>query len=200
MTLEEAVGRPVSRETQARLEQFAALLTDENARQNLVSKASLDALWQRHILDSAQLTRWVRGSVLDIGSGPGLPGLVLAILHEGPVTLLEPRRLRVEFLQRAITALGVANVRIVQGKTDRLTEPFDTITARAVAAAEQLFALATHLTHAGTRFVLPKGRSAQSELARANQAWQGDFRLERSLTDDAAAILIADRVKRRKPA
>ena len=201
MTLEEVVGRPVPRETEQRLRRFAALLTEENARQNLVSQATVADLWSRHILDGAQLVPLLKGdSLLDIGTGPGLPGMVLAILTPGPVTLLEPRRLRVEFLARAVEELGLPNVRIIQGKTDKLAETFDTITARAVAPAAQLFALAAHLTHAGTRFVLPKGRSAQSELAQANRTWQGVFRLERSLTSDEAAILVADRVRRRNKA
>ncbi|HVL78321.1 MAG TPA: RsmG family class I SAM-dependent methyltransferase, partial [Sphingomicrobium sp.] len=104
-----AAGRPVSRETFARVELFVHLLREEAQRHNLVSRSTLDALWQRHILDSAQLVRFepmAGASWVDIGSGAGLPGLVVALLVDGPVTLIEPRRLRAEFLTGAAEALG----------------------------------------------------------------------------------------------
>ena len=102
--LSAVAGRNVSRETFERLEAYASLLKAESARQNLVSAATLDHLWERHILDSAQLVRFEPhsgASWVDIGSGAGLPGIVVACLIEGPVTLIEPRRLRADFLHRA---------------------------------------------------------------------------------------------------
>ena len=103
--LEQAAQRPVSRETLRKLEAFVLLLRDANERQNLISAASGDQIWSRHILDSAQLVRFEPfegASWLDIGSGGGLPGIVIACLVDGPVTLAEPRRLRAEFLNDAI--------------------------------------------------------------------------------------------------
>ncbi len=90
---------------------------EENERQNLVSRASLDQLWLRHIADSAQLLRFApspEASWVDLGTGAGFPGLIVAALHQGPVTLVEERRLRVDFLRRAAESLGVA-VEIVAG-------------------------------------------------------------------------------------
>ena len=87
-------GRTVSRETLVLLERYADLLREEAAKQNLVSAASLDALWERHIFDSAQLVKFapdMASSWVDIGSGAGVPGIVIATLVEGPVTLVEPR-------------------------------------------------------------------------------------------------------------
>ena len=85
----------VSRETL--LAKFADLLVRENAHQNLISRSTIPAIWSRHIVDSAQLVEWAGDdaagkSWLDIGSGAGLPGIVLAILHDGPVLLVEPRK------------------------------------------------------------------------------------------------------------
>src|ERR1041384_6012556 len=100
----------VSRETMARLDRFAALLREENERQNLVSRTSLDRLWLRHIADSAQLLRFApspTASWVDLGTGAGFPGLVVALLHRGPVTLVEERRLRADFLRRAAESLAV---------------------------------------------------------------------------------------------
>jgi 16S rRNA (guanine527-N7)-methyltransferase len=93
-------GLDVSRETFDRLVAFVDLLRVAATQQNLVAPSTLETIWERHILDSAQLLRWTTpgGSWADIGSGAGLPGLVIAILSSNPVTLIEPRRLRAEFL------------------------------------------------------------------------------------------------------
>ena len=95
--LEQVTGRPVSRETVERLETYIRLLMDENQRQNLISSGTLPQLWERHIIDSAQLVRFEPrdgASWVDVGSGAGLPGVVIACIVSGPVVLLEPRRLR----------------------------------------------------------------------------------------------------------
>ena len=193
-------GLDVPRETFERVERFAALLIDENQRQNLVAKSTLPDLWQRHIADAAQLLAFApsRGSWLDIGSGAGLPGVVIAILTGAPMLLVEPRRLRAEFLQRAIDALDLGpNVSVIQSKVETVRHPaVDIITARAVASIDRLFTIAGHLSHKGTMWVLPKGKSAKSELDEARRTWQGDFRLEPSRTDPDAQILVASRVRR----
>ena len=192
-----AVGRNVPRETIEKLERFAALIREENERQNLVSRATLDNLWERHIVDSAQLVRYGRGSWLDVGSGAGLPGLVIACLVDGPVALVEPRRLRAEFLQRAAADLDLA-VAVHLSKSEALRGRFDSITARAVASADKLLRLSAHLAHSGTRWILPKGKSAQSELAEARLNWQCEARVEPSLTDPESAILVLSEVRAKK--
>jgi 16S rRNA (guanine527-N7)-methyltransferase len=194
----------VPRETIGRLEEFAALLARENERQNLVARSTLPTLWVRHILDSAQLLRHAPSpacSWLDLGSGAGFPGLIVAALHRGPVTLVESRKLRIDFLHRAAEVLGVAP-RIVPTRLERLPdEPFDAISARAFAATSQTFALSHRFSTGKTRWVLPKGASAQSELEAARASWHGDFRLVPSLTDPGASIIIAEglRPRQREP-
>jgi 16S rRNA (guanine527-N7)-methyltransferase len=181
------------------MDQYAELLLAENDRQNLVSKASVADLWQRHLIDSAQLLTFglSGGRWLDIGSGPGLPGIVLAILGVEEITLVEPRRLRTDFLEQCVVDLGLTNVSIVTGKVERLQDRFDVITARAVASLDKLLAMSSHLVKENGRWVLPKGRSAAKELEEARVTWQGDFRLEASLTDPEARILVASGVKRK---
>lgn len=188
----------VPRETSDQLRRYAALLIDENQRQNLVAKSTLDDLWRRHIDDAAQLVAYdAPGATwLDIGSGAGLPGIVVAILTGNPMILVEPRRLRADFLQRVVDDLSL-DATVIQTRADTLQRPpVDVITARAVASIDRLFAMAIHLSHNGTRWVLPKGRTAKSELDEAKKTWQGDFRLEPSRTDPDAQILIASRVRR----
>jgi 16S rRNA (guanine527-N7)-methyltransferase len=195
--LAEVAGRSVSRETFEKLEAFARLLREESARQNLVSATTLDRLWDRHILDSAQLARFEPcggASWVDIGSGAGLPGIVIACLVEGPVTLVEPRRLRADFLHKATKALEL-NASVVLGKAERAEGKFEVITARAVAPLTRFLKISSHLSTGKTVWALPKGRSAERELAEARQTWQGVFHVERSVTDAESFIVVATGVR-----
>lgn len=192
----------VPRGTIERLEAFIALLAQENERQNLVSRASLEQVWSRHILDSAQLVRLAPAGAerwLDLGTGAGFPGLIVALLHRSKVTLVESRRLRAEFLRKGAEMLQVENkVEILCSRVESMAPAsFDVISARAFAPLNRLFAIASPYSRPGTRWLLPKGRSAKSELAEAQASWQGEFRLEPSMTDPDAGIVIAEQVRRK---
>ncbi|HJU76437.1 MAG TPA: 16S rRNA (guanine(527)-N(7))-methyltransferase RsmG [Sphingomicrobium sp.] len=192
--------RPVSRETFEKLEVFVALLKAETVRQNLVSSSTLDDVWSRHILDSAQLLRFeprAGASWIDIGSGAGLPGIVIACLAEGPATLVEPRALRARFLERAVAELSL-NASVVQAKAEKVQGDFDVITGRAVAPLGKFLRISRHLSTGKTVWALPKGKNAQSELAEARRSWQGAFRVERSVTDEHSWVVVATGV-REKP-
>jgi len=196
-----AAGRNVPRETSERIEAFVQLLKEAAAGQNLIARSTLESVWERHILDSAQLVRFEPrdgASWLDVGSGAGLPGVVIALLVEGPITLVEPRRLRVEFLQLAVERLGLAaRVTIRQEKVERLSGGFDVITARAVASLGRVLEISSHLSTKKTVWVLPKGRNARTELAEARRAWQGVFHVEQSVTDPDSRIVVASGVGKR---
>ncbi|MEO5775057.1 MAG: 16S rRNA (guanine(527)-N(7))-methyltransferase RsmG [Sphingomicrobium sp.] len=192
-----ASGRDVSRETYEKIDEYAALLREEAQHQNLVSAATLETLWARHIIDSAQLARFMpkeNACWLDIGSGAGLPGVVLAIILNTQITLIEPRRLRAEFLGRVVEELDIPAT-VVCGKAERFAGSFDVLTARAVAALDRLLALGQHLTHRDSLWVLPKGRNAKSELAEARRSWHYDLRAEPSITDPEAEILLLRNVR-----
>jgi 16S rRNA (guanine527-N7)-methyltransferase len=198
--LSDVADRGVSRETFERIEAYAALLREESVRQNLVSASTLDYLWARHILDSAQLVRFeprAGASWVDIGSGAGLPGIVIACLVEGPVTLIEPRRLRAEFLHRVCESLNL-RASVFVGKAERAQGEYDVITARAVSNLAQVLKISAHLSTGKSRWVLPKGRSAERELVEAQQAWQGAFHVEQSATDSDSRILIGTGVRARR--
>jgi 16S rRNA (guanine527-N7)-methyltransferase len=129
-------SRDVPRETLGRVEAFVSLLRRENEHQNLVSRNSLNEVWTRHIQDSAQLIRFAPPDArtwLDLGTGAGFPGLIVAALHPAEVTLVEARRLRAEFLRRAAETLGVADeVEVVCARAEAMApRPFDVISARA---------------------------------------------------------------------
>jgi 16S rRNA (guanine527-N7)-methyltransferase len=198
--LARVADRDVSRETFEKIEVYVALLREEAARQNLISASTLDHVWERHILDSAQLVRFeprVGASWADIGSGAGLPGIVVACLVEGPVTLIEPRRLRAEFLHKVVEALRI-DATIFAGKVERAEGEYEVITARAVARLGETLRISQHLTTIKTVWALPRGRSADAELVEARRAWQGVFHVEQSVTDADSGIVVATGVRARR--
>jgi 16S rRNA (guanine527-N7)-methyltransferase len=198
--LEQVARRPVSRETFEKLEAYVALLKDENQRQNLVSASTLGQIWDRHIFDSAQLVRFeprAGASWIDIGSGAGLPGIVVACLVDGPVTMVEPRRLRAEFLHKAAESLQL-RAEVLCEKAERVEGTYDVITARAVANLGDLLKLSAHLSTRNTVWALPKGRNGPAELAEARHAWQGAFHVERSVTDADSWIVVGTGVRAKR--
>lgn len=178
------------------LERYAAMLVAANATQNLLAASTIPALWVRHIADSAQLLAHDRrggdGLWLDLGSGPGLPGLVAAILTERPVWLVESRALRCRFLGEVIDALDLAaRVTVQPLRLQRVASiAAATISARAFAPLPRLIDLSARFSTATTRWLLPKGQNAAKELALLTPAWHKLFHVEQSLTDAASGIII----------
>ncbi|QUM74083.1 16S rRNA (guanine(527)-N(7))-methyltransferase RsmG [Sphingopyxis granuli] len=170
------------------------MLVAENDRQNLIAASTISSLWVRHIADSAQLLaldREGKGQWIDLGSGPGLPGLVVAILSERPMLLVESRKRRCAFLRDVAEALDLAHVEVAEARLEAVaTRPAATISARAFAPLDRLIALSTRFSTANTRWLLPKGRNAVKELALLPSAWQRMFHVEQSLTDADSRILV----------
>jgi 16S rRNA (guanine527-N7)-methyltransferase len=178
-----------------RLERLAALLAEENDRQNLVSAGSLPNVWQRHIADSAQLLHYVPREKatpwLDLGTGAGFPGLVIAALRpECEVMMVESRGLRAEWLERAMKALALDNAVVVSAQIEQVeTRPMRVISARAFAPLDRLLNLSARFSTGDTLWLLPKGRSARQELQEL-RGWNHLFHVEQSLTDDDAGLIV----------
>lgn len=186
----------VSRETMTALEALVAYVTEEARHQNLVSAATLGSMWQRHIVDSAQLLRFAEPKPdehwIDLGSGAGFPGLVVALIAPCRVTLVESRGLRIAYLNRAIDLFGLSDRVDVAGMAlEKLpTIEADYISARAFAPLPRLLEGAGRFSTEKTRWLLPKGRNARTELESIAPSWQKLFHVEQSLTDADAAILV----------
>jgi 16S rRNA (guanine527-N7)-methyltransferase len=178
----------------ARLERFAAMLVAENERQNLIAASTIPTLWVRHIADSAQLLALDtdgEGLWVDLGSGPGLPGLVVAILSGRPMLLVESRKRRCEFLRDVAGELGLGHVEVAEAPLERVsTRPAGTISARAFAPLDRLIDLSARFSTESTRWLLPKGRNAVKELALLPPTWQRMFHVEQSRTDATSQILV----------
>ncbi|MEJ0027792.1 MAG: 16S rRNA (guanine(527)-N(7))-methyltransferase RsmG [Rhizomicrobium sp.] len=184
----------VSRETLARLKAYIGLLTDWNARHNLVSAKSLEDVWRRHIWDSAQLVSYVpttAATLADLGSGAGFPGLILAELLRGKVrvSLFESTGKKAEFLRAVAGRLGldveIRNERIESAQA----APFDVVTARALAPLDKLLGYAQHLAGKRTICLFLKGQSLASELTEARKSWRMKALQHQSATDPSGVIL-----------
>ncbi|MEO6152455.1 MAG: 16S rRNA (guanine(527)-N(7))-methyltransferase RsmG [Croceibacterium sp.] len=184
-----------------RLDHLSAALREESTRQNLVSTDSLDNVWVRHFADSAQLVDFgprETGPWVDLGSGAGFPGLVLAIAQPGVDTvLIESRKRRVEWLMRCVHDLQLANCRILGSKLENI-ETFEAavITARAFAPLEKLLRLSARFSTSATMWLLPKGRSAAQDLAGQPSWVRGMFHVKQSQVNHEAGILIGRGVAR----
>lgn len=199
MDLAEASGRPVTADALERLREYERMVVVENARQNLVSRGTIDSFWSRHIIDSGQLLRFVpdqHATWADVGSGAGLPGVVVSCIGAGRVTLIEPRALRADFLRRVVSALEL-DAEVIQTKAERVRGAFDVVTARAVTALDRLLHLSQPFSTSKTLFLFPKGKSARIELAATRREWHGSFHVEQSATDVDSFIIVAQDVKAR---
>lgn len=178
-----------------RLERFVGMLSEENQRQNLVSAASLQSVWQRHIADSLQLLDHVPGEAspwLDLGSGAGMPGLVIALARpDMRIGLVESRKKRVEWLERIGAEFSLANCTIHGLRLESVeSREMAVITARAFAPLGKLLDLSARFSTRTTCWVLPKGRSGAQELLQQPVRIREMFHVEQSVTDPEAGILI----------
>ncbi len=198
MTEDEARNQLVERFGMNDVDRVAAFLTmvsTENSSQNLVAPSTLATIWTRHALDSAQLLFHVErssGRWLDIGTGGGFPGIVIALLSDHAVTMVEPRKRRAEFLQACVDRLNIANATVLTAKVEAVAGRFATISARAVASVEKLLQAAAHCATSDTRWILPRGRMGSGELAALQRDQRRVFHVEQSITDPESSILIVN--------
>ena len=195
----------VSRETAERLAAFVALLGKWQRAENLIAPSTLPAVWRRHVADSAQLValypdtrRW-----LDLGSGAGFPGLVVAILHADTdgarVHLVESNRKKCAFLRAAIRETQAPAI-VYEGRIDSViagwSEPVERISARALAPLADLLTLAAPLMEQGVPAAFHKGQDFVREISEATQSWGFDLIKHDSRVGDGGAILDISNLRR----
>ncbi|GEK80390.1 16S rRNA (guanine(527)-N(7))-methyltransferase RsmG [Agrococcus baldri] len=154
---------------------FTASLAEQGETLGLIGPRELPQLWSRHILNSALLAPLLRGRVGDVGSGAGLPGLVLAIARpDVELTLIEPMERRTDWLQSEVDRMALPNVRVLRARAEDLHGngqllPLDQVTARAVSALRTLIPLTAPLVRSAGELILLKGGRAQDEIAAAQK-------------------------------
>jgi 16S rRNA (guanine527-N7)-methyltransferase len=195
----------VSRETQEKLALLESELRRWQAIKNLVGPATLDRIWDRHIVDSLQLLDLAPDARtwLDLGSGAGFPGLVLAIAGQGrglKVDLVESNSRKCAFLRHVVRLTG-ANATVHEARLETVVPSFvgktDVVSARALASLTKLVEWTEPLLKAGTTGLFPKGRDAEIELTQARESWTFDVEILPSLTDPDARILRITSVENR---
>ena len=197
-----ALGINVSRETLQRLETNAGLLVKWQARINLVGPATLPDLWRRHFLDSAQLLPVLPaagGTLVDLGSGAGFPGLVLAIMTDWRVHLVDSDQRKSAFLRQVALDCGVLDrVTIHAQRIEQVAGiAADLVTARACAPLGELLELAEpFIGEKGTGLFL-KGAQAEEELTQARRRWTMRLDRRESISDPAGVILIVTQLKQK---
>jgi len=197
---------PVSRETESRLDRYLDLLGQWQTKTNLVAPSTLPHLWTRHVADSLQLLTlapdartWV-----DLGSGGGFPGIVLACaLAEKPgsvVHLVERNSKKAAFLREALritSAPGIVHATGIEDIVDSIQGPIDCVTARALAPLHQLIGFAEPLVGKGAKALFLKGQDVEAELTEATKYWNIKPILHSSLTGGHGWIVELDHIERR---
>jgi len=184
-----------------RLSAFLDMVVAEAPHQNLIAPSTIEAIWARHAVDSLQLVG-IGGNApsdwIDIGTGGGFPGLAIALVSPGRMVLVEPRRRRADFLSLCIARLGIGDrVTVEARKIESVKGTAQIISARAVASLQNLLRAASHCATTDTRWLLPRGRLDQDELAALREQWRFMFHVEQSATSPESSIVVLDKVSAR---
>ena len=197
---------PVSRETEARLDRYIALLLEWQAKTNLVAPSTLANLWTRHVSDSLQLLNLAPSakSWVDLGSGGGFPGVVLACaLAETPgarIHLVERIAKKAAFLREAVRVTaspGTVHLADIGDTVDRIGGPIDCVTARALAPLHQLIGFAEPWVKKGAKALFLKGQDVEAELTEATKYWNIEPKLHSSRTGGQGWIVELGSIERR---
>lgn len=198
----------VSRETEARLDRYVGLLREWQAKTNLIAPSTLPQLWTRHIANSLQLLALAPSAKIwvDLGSGGGFPGVVLACaLADMPgamVHLVERNAKKAAFLREALRltgARGTVHLADIGDTVDRMEDPVDCVTARAVAPLHQLIGFVEPLVRRGAKVLFLKGQDVEAELTEATKYWKITPHLHSSRTGGHGWIVEIDRIERQNP-
>lgn len=198
---------PVSRETEARLDRYLALLLEWQAKTNLVAPSTLPQLWTRHVSDSLQLLDLAPDAKIwvDLGSGGGFPGIVLACaLADKPdarIHLVERNAKKAAFLREACRVTGshgVVHLSEIGDIVEKWSGPVDCVTARALAPLHQLIGFAEPLVNKGATALFLKGQDVEAELTDSAKYWNIKPNLHSSRTGGQGWIVEIDRIERRK--
>ncbi|MEY3185845.1 MAG: hypothetical protein RIR58_581 [Actinomycetota bacterium] len=175
---------------------YADLLATTAIQRGLIGPRETDRVWERHIENCIPLTTLLsdkNATVADVGSGAGLPGIVIALAKPGlRVTLIEPLQRRVEFLYEVVDALKINNVEIIRAKSEVVKGSYNFVTARAVAPLPRLIQTTWHLVAPGGSLLAMKGESAAAEMAESNLSIAANSQLHEINIDDLPLARIVE--------
>ena len=179
-----------------KLKMFETELLKANSKHNFIAKSTEDFIWSRHILDSAQLVKYIdfnNGSLSDLGSGAGFPGLVLAIYNQNfnfHVKLYEKSPVKKEFLREMIVKLKI-KASLFSNVFDERVESYY-ITSRAFKKLDKIIQVSREIAKKPHKLLILKGQNAEDEAIKAFKSYKYSYKLEKSMTNEKSKILIAD--------
>jgi 16S rRNA (guanine527-N7)-methyltransferase len=193
----------VSRETLERLTEFKNLLIKWNQKINLIGKESINEVWLRHIIDSAQLLKFIskENIICDLGSGAGFPGIVLSLCGVGNISLVESDRRKSIFLTEA-AKLTNNTLNIINERVEKLNGiKANVITARGFAALAEIFSLCENILRENSRLklVLLKGKTIKDEIDKALKGWSFDYKLYPSISNQDGSVIVISNVNAINP-
>jgi len=199
-----AAAANVSRETLERLKAMDRVLIDWSSRHNLVARSTMDERWRRHYLDAAQIAPLLpkdAKTLVDLGSGAGFPGLVLAAMlaeKDVHVTLIESTGKKAAFLSEAGRAMGLQNLQVIPARIEavKLPSPPDIITARALARLDKLLGYGHGIAGKNTKYFFAKGQDVEGELTQAAKSWHMEVIRHPSITSPDGTILEIGNLRR----
>ena len=183
----------VSRETFDKFKEYESLLGAWQKKINLVSRETIEQAWQRHLLDSAKIALYIQdksSSLLDLGSGAGLPGVVLSILGFSNVKLVESNKKKTAFLKEVRRKLDLS-YEVYEDRIEAL-KPFEVgvVTSRALASLDELLFYSYGFTTQETQLIFHKGKSNKVEIERARSKWHFQLESKPSITSQEGVVLI----------
>ena len=181
-----------------KLIEFLKELAIHNKRTNLVGKSTLVNPWRSHILDCIQVSPFIKNknsTILDMGTGAGLPGLVLAIIGYKNVNLVDSNRKKINFVKYISKKLGIS-VKILLSRIEKLNNPrFDFLISRALASLNKLFIYSHKLTNKDTVLIFLKGKKVKNEIQEAKKIWSFNSEIYPSQSDERGSVLIVKKLK-----
>ncbi len=181
-----------------KLEKFHNYLLEYNKRYNLISKNTEKSIWNRHILDSAQIIKFIDASqennIVDFGSGAGFPGLIIGIYNDNVgfhVKLYEKSPVKRTFLSNMKRKLDIKNIDIENDVYEK-TISADVIVCRAFKKLEEILRISREIVKKPHKFIILKGKNAQSEINNVSLGSNYSYKIEKSITDDSSKIIIVD--------
>ena len=200
MTKEDTIKKFLLKKNQEILiEKYLALLTDYNSHTNLVGKSTLADPWLSHILDSLQVLPFIKnknGSILDMGTGAGLPGVVLKICGCKKVTLVDSNAKKINFLKLINSKMNL-DINLFLGRLEKINDlKFDVITCRALANLDKLFTYSQKFLKKNTVLIFLKGKTVNEEINFARKGWVFDITKHKSISDQRGCLIIIKNLKK----
>ena len=179
---------------------FIELLKKNNLKINLVGKSTLINPLRSHILDSIQISRSInnkKSKIIDIGTGAGLPGIVLSIYGYFNLSLVDSNTKKINFIKKAVKELNLSLI-IINSRIEMLTNlKFDYVVSRALAKLDRLLLYSSKLSHKNTKLIFLKGKKINDEINEAKKNWNFNFSLKKSLSDPRGRIIIINRFQKK---